>query len=78
MFCYLIILLFCYSLAPLPCLYPRLAVVILKATHPIPPYYYCQSDLVLLILLTFEQSHDRLNERLNKWSNERLNERSRR
>jgi hypothetical protein len=39
MFCCLIILLSCCSLAPLPCLHPRPAVVVLEATHPIPPHY---------------------------------------
>jgi hypothetical protein len=40
MFCYLVILLSYCSLAPLPCLHPRLAVVVLEATHPIPPQYW--------------------------------------
>jgi hypothetical protein len=39
MFCCLVVLLSCCSPAPLPCLYPRLAVVVLEATHPIPPQY---------------------------------------
>jgi hypothetical protein len=38
MFYYLIILLFCYSLAPLPYLYPRLTVVVLKVIYPNIPY----------------------------------------
>jgi hypothetical protein len=37
--CCLVVLLFCCPHAPLPCLHPRLAVVVLAATHPIPPHY---------------------------------------
>jgi hypothetical protein len=39
MFCCLVVLLSCCSLAPLSCLHPRLTVVVLEATHPIPPHY---------------------------------------
>jgi hypothetical protein len=39
MFCCLVILLSCCPHAPLPCLHPRLAVVVLAATHPIRPQY---------------------------------------
>jgi hypothetical protein len=38
-FCCLIVLLSCYSPTPLPYLHPRLAVVVLEATHPIIPQY---------------------------------------
>jgi hypothetical protein len=37
--CLVNVLLSCCSLAPLPRLHPRLAVVVLEATHPIPPQY---------------------------------------
>jgi hypothetical protein len=39
MFCCLVILLSYCSLAPLPCLHSRLAVVVFEATHPITPQY---------------------------------------
>jgi hypothetical protein len=39
MFCCLVVLLSCCPHAPLPCLHPRPAVVVLEATHPIPPQY---------------------------------------
>jgi hypothetical protein len=37
MFCCLVVLLSCCPHAPLPCLHPRLAVVVPAATHPFPP-----------------------------------------